>query len=569
MLKSFVKYALVIVLSVFYFHCGPDAETVATVGSLKVTKDELRSDLKRRYPKQADLNAIDAAKKKEVLDKIILKKLKINAAYDMGLDQDPDLLNQLQAREQNMLGNKYYERVIVDKLISPQEIDEYLEKQGTEIKAHHILIGYKDANRSVKRTKEEARKLAEELAKKAKGGADFEQLAVQYSDEPGAKNKKGDLGYFTWGRMVPPFQEAAWALKVGEISDPVETRYGFHIIRLDDRRDVEGYTPSRTPETILNVKRSLFKTYADTARKLWQAHSDEMKKNSNYRVNKEAINELATLLTEKIEKEKVTADSFTPETKNKKLIEWDGGSITLQTLLDKYSNRLARALGSFRQADVLKRECENQAIMLMVTAGAKEMGLDKEEDVLKTLNKFKEDRLAQLAEKKNVMSEIKMEDEDIRKYYDENPGQFKKPAEIEIWEVFVKNEKQAKKVLKMARAGRKFSDLARKYSEDKYYSKKGGYLGFRTQTARGTVSRKAFEIGPNSKPTGPIKYRNGWAVIKTGEKHEETQRPFKEAIAMVKSRLRNKLIREKRTAWEKELREKYSIEINETALNAL
>ncbi len=102
-----------------------------------------------------------------------------------------------------------------------------------EIAASHILISYQGAERSsATRTKEEAKKLAGEvLAKATAPGADFAALAREYSDEPGAKERGGDLGAFKKGAMAPAFEEAAFKLKVGEISGVVETPFGFHIIK--------------------------------------------------------------------------------------------------------------------------------------------------------------------------------------------------------------------------------------------------------------------------------------------------------------------------------------------------
>ena len=101
-----------------------------------------------------------------------------------------------------------------------------------EIAARHILIAYKGAERSeAKRTKAEAKALAGEVLAKARGdGADFAGLAKKHSDGP-SKEKGGDLGIFKKGAMAPAFEEAAFKLKVGEISDVVETPFGFHIIK--------------------------------------------------------------------------------------------------------------------------------------------------------------------------------------------------------------------------------------------------------------------------------------------------------------------------------------------------
>ena len=103
-----------------------------------------------------------------------------------------------------------------------------------QVGASHVLLMYKGSMRApaeVTRTKEEAKKLATEVLGKAKKVADFTGLAKQYSDEPGAKTRAGNLGKFGKGQMVKPFSDAAFALKPGEISNVVETEFGFHVIK--------------------------------------------------------------------------------------------------------------------------------------------------------------------------------------------------------------------------------------------------------------------------------------------------------------------------------------------------
>ncbi len=102
------------------------------------------------------------------------------------------------------------------------------------ISAQHVLVQYEGSARAgkhIKRTKAEAKTRAEEALKKAKSGTDFDKLAAEYSDEPGAKTGFGKLGKFTPERMVKPFSDAAFALKVGGISGIVETPFGYHVIK--------------------------------------------------------------------------------------------------------------------------------------------------------------------------------------------------------------------------------------------------------------------------------------------------------------------------------------------------
>jgi peptidyl-prolyl cis-trans isomerase NIMA-interacting 1 len=107
-------------------------------------------------------------------------------------------------------------------------------KDDEKVAASHILVAYKGARNaaaSVTRSKDQGKKRAEEALKKAKAGGDFAALAQKYSDDPGSGPRGGDLGSFTRKQMVPPFSEAAFSLKPGEVSAIVETDFGFHVIK--------------------------------------------------------------------------------------------------------------------------------------------------------------------------------------------------------------------------------------------------------------------------------------------------------------------------------------------------
>ena len=120
--------------------------------------------------------------------------------------------------------------------IAPADVEraynENIEQYSTpeQLRASHILL------RTEGKDEATVRASAEDVLKQAKSGADFAALATKYSDDEGTKGKGGDLDFFGRGRMVPEFDTAAFALKPGEISDLVKTQYGFHIIKLVDKK---------------------------------------------------------------------------------------------------------------------------------------------------------------------------------------------------------------------------------------------------------------------------------------------------------------------------------------------
>lgn len=106
--------------------------------------------------------------------------------------------------------------------------------QPSEVAARHILVMHVNSRskpEGVSRSREEARKRAQEALLKIRGGTDFDALVPQYTDEPGGVERGGNLGTFDRTQMVKPFSDAAFSLKVGEVSEIVETPYGFHIIK--------------------------------------------------------------------------------------------------------------------------------------------------------------------------------------------------------------------------------------------------------------------------------------------------------------------------------------------------
>lgn len=112
--------------------------------------------------------------------------------------------------------------------ITDEDVEKYYNNMQIEVQASHILV--------------EDEELAQEIYEKAKGGEDFANLAKEYSTDSSAESG-GDLGYFSVDRMVPVFEETAFNMEVNEISEPVHSQFGWHIIKVTDKRNVEEEIP--------------------------------------------------------------------------------------------------------------------------------------------------------------------------------------------------------------------------------------------------------------------------------------------------------------------------------------
>jgi len=158
-----------------------------------------------------------------------------------GLDRDPRVALQLRIFPEFILQSYMLRELQRRTSVSDDEIRRYYEEHKNEfeqVRARHILFSTRPIARdgNPPPDKEAVRRKAREVLRRARAGEDFAALAREFSDDPGSKDKGGDLDFFGRGRMVREFEEAAFSLQPGQISDLIETSYGFHIIKVEARR---------------------------------------------------------------------------------------------------------------------------------------------------------------------------------------------------------------------------------------------------------------------------------------------------------------------------------------------
>jgi len=164
----------------------------------------------------------------QILQKMIATKVVAQKAYAEGLQNDKEVKERVKELEAQVVAEAYVHKEVEPKINDAKIKERYDQlaskfKPQDEVRARHILLKTEDE--------------ANDIIKQLKGGADFAKLAEEKSKDTGSAKQGGDLGYFVHDAMVKPFADAAFAMKVGEISDkPIKTDFGYHVIKVEDKR---------------------------------------------------------------------------------------------------------------------------------------------------------------------------------------------------------------------------------------------------------------------------------------------------------------------------------------------
>jgi peptidyl-prolyl cis-trans isomerase C len=215
---------------------------VARIGDRKITAAELDRWMSYNPSSGSGSEASDNKMKAAMLNQIVTGMVIADIARKEGFAKRPDTREKMELVINNFLTLEYLDKVVAASVTaSEDQILQYYEQHKDDftvrdsVHVRHILI--KSGAEDPAEAKGEARRKAEDLVKQLRDGAEFSALAAQHSHDPGSRDRGGDLGFVHRGRMVPAFEEVAFALPPGQVSGVVETRFGYHVIKVDERRE--------------------------------------------------------------------------------------------------------------------------------------------------------------------------------------------------------------------------------------------------------------------------------------------------------------------------------------------
>jgi peptidyl-prolyl cis-trans isomerase C len=221
----------------------PPDTVVLTIGEEKITAAEF-DHMIEMIPEQYR-NQMRTTGRRQFAENIIRLKIMSHQAHKEKLEDTPEYKKQLAFQAEQILAQQFYQHLTATTKVDEATARKYYEEHKSDylqVKARHILIRAKGSSVPLKKdakelTDEEALAKAKEIRQKLVNGGDFEALAKAESDDAGSGAKGGDLGTFGHGRMVPAFEEVAFKIPVGEISEPVKSQFGYHIIKVESRQE--------------------------------------------------------------------------------------------------------------------------------------------------------------------------------------------------------------------------------------------------------------------------------------------------------------------------------------------
>lgn len=205
-----------------------DDAIVMTINGKVITKSEFEYIYHKNSKQQIDVKTLD-----EYIPLFVNYKLKVDAAEQAGIDTTQAFVNEL-AGYRKELAKPY----LTDRATEENLLKEAYNNYCKNVEISHILISFGQFPDEASKTAALAK--AQDVAKRAQSGESFEALAQQYSDDPGSQSRGGYLGYIKGGRLIYPFEKVAFSMNPGEVSDPVETRFGYHIIKVHNVRADRG-----------------------------------------------------------------------------------------------------------------------------------------------------------------------------------------------------------------------------------------------------------------------------------------------------------------------------------------
>lgn len=462
--------------------------------------------------------------RQKILNNMINERLIFADCAKQGFDSDAQYRRRMEEIESQAFVDEYTRRVTVDTITaSEQELHQEFRNYNTTARARYL---YGD-------TEEEALRLKGELGR----GKTFEQLARDVFEDPGLANNGGDVGYFGWGDMEPAFEEAAYALPLNKVSEPIRINFGYAIIEVLDRK----------------IKNPLLSEldYAKVKKKLEQAIVT--------RKTKALARDIAYGIVEKMNPtiDEVTAAlvlkqwefiagrspaeanrSYDDTLASRPLVHFDGKAWTVSDFLQRAEKTTERQRRKVQKEKDLTDFIKGLILREELLDRARKAGVASDPEVRGTIAARREHYLLRrwMLSVRDSVGQHGWDEAVMRRRYEAFKKEYAYPPEVNVAEILVRTKAEADQIVAKLRGGDEFAALARLHSLRRATAKNGGEIGWGTRDRFGNLSEKFF-AGRSGAIVGPEYVAPYFGVFKILGKNEGRPKTFEQAKELIATQL--------------------------------
>jgi peptidyl-prolyl cis-trans isomerase C len=491
--------------------CGKkkdEERIVADAGDIKVTMADFYAAYNKiSAPSRPDITTLEG--KRRFANDLINKEILLAEGKRLGGITDAATVAQLDKALQGSLASLLYRNEIEAKTeVLGKDVADLYEKRKTGIKASHILV--EDVPT--------AAKIREEIVS---GKISFEDAARKYSLDQSSKNKGGELPIIQWGRTVPTFQKIAFELEPGKLSDPIETEFGVHLIRVQERIPQKiGTQEEMAPGLRQEVRRQ-------KEQERMKEFIAQLEKNANLQWNEDGLNQLDQLIAANVGKDVDTIPAerqhipdATEEQQKVVLATFSGKNWTIGDYIRSMQevpppNRPVTKLPRRGLRELIRTtQIDNE----LVLADAYAKGLDKNPEVKDKDSRIREQVIIEMVHAR-FLQEADVTEEEAKALFDStmtaNPEALKIPERVNMKVLVAGKPEVVREGLRRIRAGEPEGKVILELSEDMRTKGQGGETGL---MARGSYAPQledvAFKRKPGSGWSEPIVTETGTGAIK-------------------------------------------------------
>jgi peptidyl-prolyl cis-trans isomerase SurA len=386
-----------------------------------------------------------------------------------------------------------------------------------QVRASHILVAFNN-EKGIPDTAFAKAKL-DTVLRALKSGEEFGKVAMQYSDDTGSKQQGGDLNYFERRMMVREFDEAVFNLGVGQVSDVVKTNFGYHIIKLTDKKPYPSFE---------DEKENLKKIYKQTR---YQGEYDSLiarlKIKYNFKVNDKNLQ----FLVSKSDSVKVGGDHpKMEEIKDTEVLSYAGNSIKAQEFFNKL-NGSNDYLNKIITLDLLKNAANKFGADYLLDEEA--LNLEKTNPEFASLMEdYRNGIFIFKLQDEEVWSKIGFDSTKLNNYYSITKNNYVFPDRINFSEIFSRKDSLINHYYDLLKKGADFDSVASKYTERPGYAEKAGNYGL-VEINNSPLSEEANKLKNPGDYSNPFANAGGFSIVKLVTKESSRVKTFEEAKAEV------------------------------------